>query len=213
MNTKNRIVQSALKYIDIPYVWGGESKSEGGFDCSGLVYNVLRDVGICSIRDTAQGYFNRFKNNPNTTQAGALLFFGKSTDKISHVAISCGDGTMIESIGTKSNTKNKPGKGVSISKINRRKDLVACRLPYVVATKPILKVPTPVLKRGSKGKEVEALQIFLNLNNPNVNLVVDGHFGEKTFAAVKLFQKNNWLQIDGIYGRHTMAVVKNMIVG
>ena len=40
-----RAVQIALRYLGIPYVWGG-STPEGGFDCSGLVMYVYAKLGI-----------------------------------------------------------------------------------------------------------------------------------------------------------------------
>lgn len=127
---KNDILSVAAKYIGMPYVWGGESVREGGFDCSGYVYNVLRDCDITKSRDTAQGYFNRFKKNRiYNKEAGALLFFGKSIKEITHVAICKNESQMYESIGGKKNTINNKGKGVTLSKISRRKDLVAiCRV-------------------------------------------------------------------------------------
>ena len=41
----SNIVNAAKNYIGTPYVWGGESSSEGGMDCSGFVYNALKDAG------------------------------------------------------------------------------------------------------------------------------------------------------------------------
>lgn len=127
---KNDILSVAAKYIGTPYVWGGESVREGGFDCSGYVYNVLKDCGVTKSRDTAQGYFNRFKKNRiYNKEAGALLFFGKSIKEITHVAICKNESQMYESIGGKKNTIKNKGKGVTLSKISRRKDLVAiCRV-------------------------------------------------------------------------------------
>ena len=57
----NRIdfVNKAKKYVGKPYVWGGESDAEGGFDCSGYVFNVLKDSGFPVGRLTAQGYYNK----------------------------------------------------------------------------------------------------------------------------------------------------------
>ena len=226
-----KIVDNAKKYIGIPYVWGGESKSEGGFDCSGLIYNALKDSSIICVRDTSQGYYNKYKNNPGTINIpGALLFFGKSVSSISHVAIATGDGKhMIESIGTKSNTKKKPGKGVTLSLISRRKGLVAVCLAYKTQTvkenQPQhkidllgfynIKIPTPVLKRGCRGREVEYLQKCLVINNPNCNIHADGIFGEKTFKAVKSFQSANpgCGAIDGIYGKHTRDVLAKLMEG
>ena len=45
MATAKTILANAKRYLGMPYVWGGDSKAEGGFDCSGYVYNVLRDSG------------------------------------------------------------------------------------------------------------------------------------------------------------------------
>ena len=50
-----------------------------------------------------------------------------------------------------------------------------------------------ILKLGSKGKQVKELQEFLCIE-------ADGNFGPQTENAVKSFQKNNKLIIDGIVG-------------
>lgn len=42
----NSVTQTAKKYLGAKYVWGGESMSEGGVDCSGLVVRTYRDMGI-----------------------------------------------------------------------------------------------------------------------------------------------------------------------
>jgi hypothetical protein len=53
-----------------------------------------------------------------------------------------------------------------------------------------------ILKIGSQGKEVKALQEFLKVNTT-------GTFGPKTDAAVKAWQKSNGLKDDGIVGPAT----------
>ena len=124
MNKK--ILDAASKYLGTPYVWGGENMSEGGFDCSGYIYNVLRDSDVNVPRDTAQGYYNRFKaNEVKAVEAAALLFFGKKKTKITHIAIAIDSKYMYESIGGRLNTKFNKGKGVTKSLINRRNDLIA----------------------------------------------------------------------------------------
>ena len=60
-----------------------------------------------------------------------------------------------------------------------------------------------LLKLGSKGKDVEFLQYFLNIK-------VDGDFGPATEDAVKLYQKQKSLKIDGVVGDDTWSVIKGM---
>ncbi len=208
----NKIVENCRKYLGKPYVWGGESMSEGGFDCSGYVFNVLNDSGIKVSRTTAQGYFDKFKNNSSVVDVGTLLFFGKSTKSITHVAICAGDGMMYESIGGKKNNKTTPGKGVTLSKMTRRKDFVAARKPYIEVVYPTIKVPKPPLKQGSRGKEVEYLQAFLVLNNPKCTIKIDGSFGSETLKWFKEFQRNNGLVVDGKYGSHSRDKVRELIL-
>ena len=207
-------IEVAKKYLGKPYVWGGESMSEGGYDCSGYVFNVLRDSGHNVPRDTAQGYYNRFKKNISTRNTvGALLFFGKSPEKITHIAISLGNGTMLESIGGKKNNKNNPGRGVSISDITRRKDLVCARLPYMESIDSTRKSPVviaqPTLRRGDMGMQVEFLQ--RNLNQLGYGCEPDGKFGNMTFNCLLDFQKKHGLIMDGIYGHQSYEKMRVLL--
>ena len=47
------------------------------------------------------------------------------------------------------------------------------------------------------------MYLFYNVNNVIHGLVVDGIFGSKTTAAVRDFQSNNGLSVDGIVGPNT----------
>lgn len=53
-----------------------------------------------------------------------------------------------------------------------------------------------LLRKGSRGPEVKLLQEFLNIGN-------DGIFGKGTEAAVKSWQSDNKLIVDGIIGPKT----------
>src|SRR5438067_6650348 len=44
------LVAAAERYLGCPYLWGG--KSFFGIDCSGLVQNAFRDLGLVVLRDT-----------------------------------------------------------------------------------------------------------------------------------------------------------------
>ena len=51
-------IKAAWKAIDpLPYVWGGESRHEGGVDCSGAIFNVQKRIGRPVPRTTARKYF------------------------------------------------------------------------------------------------------------------------------------------------------------
>lgn len=124
--TGNSIADTAQKYLGTPYVWGGESMAEGGMDCSGFVYNALKDAGYNVGRTTAQGYRNYGSVvDKSQMQAGDLVFFGKG--EASHIGIYLGNGKMIHSSGGSKNTKNNPGKGVEIADINSRSDFIEAR--------------------------------------------------------------------------------------
>ena len=51
---------------------------EGGMDCSGFVYNALKDAGYNVGRTTANGYRSYGKVvSKDAMQPGDLIFFGK----------------------------------------------------------------------------------------------------------------------------------------
>ena len=123
----SNIVNAAKNYIGTPYVWGGESMSEGGMDCSGFVYNALKDAGYNVGRTTAQGYRSYGTSvSKADMQPGDLIFFGKDGNA-SHIGIYIGNGQMIHSSGGSKNTKSNPGKGVSIINVDHRSDFLEAR--------------------------------------------------------------------------------------
>ena len=67
--------------------------------------------------------------------------------------------------------------------------------------------PGVVLRRGSKGSEVEQVQFWLSelaqFNSALPNLTVDGSFGAATQKAVEIFQQEQGLTADGVVGQAT----------
>jgi peptidoglycan hydrolase-like protein with peptidoglycan-binding domain len=59
----------------------------------------------------------------------------------------------------------------------------------------------PVLSRGATGAGVERLQ--QDLSSRGYSLTVNGSFDESTENAVKAFQKENNLTVDGVVGAQT----------
>jgi peptidoglycan hydrolase-like protein with peptidoglycan-binding domain len=63
-----------------------------------------------------------------------------------------------------------------------------------------------LVKQGSKGADVRAIQDVLNFHIRRLTaLAVDGDFGPLTHARVVEFQKSNQLKPDGIVGPNTMG--------
>lgn len=67
-----------------------------------------------------------------------------------------------------------------------------------------------LLKRGSKGSAVKTLQQNLN-KLMNAKLDVDGDFGPATEKAVKAFQKQYSLEVDGIVGNATQSKITSLL--
>ena len=63
-----------------------------------------------------------------------------------------------------------------------------------------------VLKKGSQGADVMALQIYLNVLGYSCG-TADGIYGKKTVDAVKAFQAANGLTADGIAGPKTLELI------
>jgi peptidoglycan DL-endopeptidase CwlO len=80
----------ALRYLGIPYQWGGASPATG-FDCSGLVMYVYAQLGIQLPHQSAAQFAYGTPVPRNELEPGDLLFY----DGLSHVAIYIGNGEIV----------------------------------------------------------------------------------------------------------------------
>jgi peptidoglycan DL-endopeptidase LytE len=92
-----RIVQIAMQYVGVPYVWGGTSPA--GFDCTGLVYYAYKKAGI-SIPRTIDGMA---ASGPRIARGQLLpgdivLFQGTYKPGLSHAGIYIGNGQFINAV-------------------------------------------------------------------------------------------------------------------
>ena len=90
------IMNMALTYQGVPYVWGGHSPS--GFDCSGLIYYCAQQYGISLPRCADTQYFegNGYHVDYDQLLPGDLVFFSSdSSYDIEHVGIYIGGNQFV----------------------------------------------------------------------------------------------------------------------
>jgi hypothetical protein len=83
------------QFYGLPYTWGG--RSSFGYDCSGFVQMMYRQMGISLPRDSKdQARWEGFVEvSFDSLKAGDLIFFGPSEDKIRHVGMFLGETLFI----------------------------------------------------------------------------------------------------------------------
>lgn len=86
------VVQSAEKYLGVPYVFGGTNPATG-LDCSGLVQRAYADLGVKLPRTAAeQAKVGQPVASLAQAQPGDLVAFGQPVD---HIGIYLGNGKMV----------------------------------------------------------------------------------------------------------------------
>ena len=99
--TGARILAEAQKYLGTPYVSGGASPS--GFDCSGFVYYVLKQLGYSVSRTPAAQFSIGTSVSKENLKPGDIVFFANTyISGISHVGIYAGNGQFIHSPNSRS---------------------------------------------------------------------------------------------------------------
>jgi NlpC/P60 family len=98
---RGRVIEAAAEQIGWPYVWGGESRAEGGFDCSGLVDYAYAAAGHpLAGRPTAAVLWQMGVPIPaDQLRPGDLAFLGAPSGQPYHVALYAGDGMVIVASG------------------------------------------------------------------------------------------------------------------
>ena len=100
---------AALKLLGSAYMWGGSSPS--GFDCSGFVWYVVRQVG----KPISRGMLGEYNSGPHPSRdelkPGDLVFFQNTyTAGLSHNGIYIGNGQFVSAVDE--------ALGVTVSSLN-----------------------------------------------------------------------------------------------
>ena len=193
-------------------------------DCSGLFTWAFRQLGgtmyhgsNTMYRDycTAKGRLSGGKRvDGQPLKRGTAVFTGTEADH-GHVGLYVGYGTVIEAAGTKA--------GVVASNVSADKWTFWGELkgvdysgedgaaaPASPEAGPVTSSNTPTLRKGSKGAYVTLLQKqLLDRGYALGSWGADGDFGSATEKAVRAFQGDQGLAVDGIVGPKTWAALGN----
>lgn len=173
------------------------------YDCRGFTRWILGRVGISLQGAGATSQWNtesnwEFKGTMDQYDGRVAVFFQKSTTKantMAHTGLLIGGGEVIHCSGT-------------VKREAIYKKITHFAVPKGLGgTKPM---PTtkPTLRKGDRGEYVTLLQTMLIQQGYCCGSKgADGIFGNDTVYAVKKFQLDNGLQMDGIVGSVTWAAL------
>ena len=198
-------------------------------DCAGLIKWFLWSDSMGNKAPTykasedkgATGFYNSCTEKGFITSMpeleGILLFKGNSETK-SHVGVYIGNGKIIEARGH--------NYGVVQSGLDNSWKYwgKCCYITYNASVTPseppqsssdrLINVETYQVRKGSVSLTVKSLQTLLKArgySDENGNaLDLDGEFGKHTDYAVRTFQKDHALEVDGIVGKNTWRALLNV---
>ncbi len=103
-------VAAAEAQVGWPYVWGGESRAEGGFDCSGLIDYAYAAAGDpLPGRPTAADLWHDSRPvSADELLPGDLAFVGTGSGAPHHVGMYVGDGTVVVAPHTGADVRFEP---------------------------------------------------------------------------------------------------------
>lgn len=109
------------------------------------------------------------------------------------------------------NNGNYPNDRVRRREINSGSSLIFgyARPKYPVkssANSSDINISLPTVRKGDSGNAVKILQAFLVAYEYSIGISgIDGEFGSDTESAVRQFQKNSKIEVDGIVGKDTWS--------
>ena len=98
ISTKESITDTALRFINSPYIWGGRVPS--GLDCSGYTQMLYKIHGYAIPRNSwQQAEAGKQIDFINDAVPGDLVFFDNERGKITHVGMILSQGLVIHASG------------------------------------------------------------------------------------------------------------------
>ena len=186
------------------YYPGGKTRC---FDCRGFTRWILKEVGL-SLQ--GGGCTSQWNDNTNWTQKGVIsdipsgvvccVFMQDKTDKkvMSHTGLYIGNGDIIHCSGC-----------VKRGKITD-KGWTHFAVPVGLNDDTPMPQDPPTIRNGSRGVWVTlAQEKLLERGYSCGKKGADGIFGKDTESAVRAFQRDSGLQVDGVVGHDTWDALLN----
>lgn len=196
------------KIRDNRYYYSMNRENEFAVDCSWLLITSLKEIGVDVHGATYTG------NMEKLTGAGFKriiikpgIAFQRGDILVKHISGSNGHTVLYlgnNQIAEACNKKN----GLRITTYYPNGYQYILRFDSKEAA-PTIKTPETI-RKGSKNINVGFLQLFLNTYEIN-RLKIDCDFGGKTEEAVKNFQLNKGLEVDGIVGVKTWTKIYSIM--
>jgi cell wall-associated NlpC family hydrolase len=150
--TGNAIVETAKKYLGVPYVLGGEDAN--GIDCSGLVQRVMKDLGVDVPRlVSGQSTLGTEVKSLKDAKPGDLIV----NDGGNHISIYLGDNKILYA--------PKPGDRVKINSVYfPESDIVTIRrvAPDKAAAAATAALSATAASAGTRDITTAALRNLMN---------------------------------------------------
>ena len=193
-------------------------------DCSGLFSWAFRKLGgyMYHGSDTMyrkycvnKGELKKGKRTDGATLKPGTAVFVWNGKKYSHVGLFVGGETVIEAMGTINGvtmTKVTAGKWTHWGELAGIDYVNTGNSEFIIHNSELYESETvkQTLRKGSKGDAVRELQtMLLKLGYDLGPCGIDGDFGKATEAAVRSFQSDHRLEVDGVVGKNTWAELIN----
>lgn len=200
------IAEVSKRVADKRYYYSQNRENEFATDCSDLIIKSLKAIGVDTFGATYTGNmitelmrsneFECFQFKTYAMKRGDILLKHTSANK-GHTVLYIGDNQILHA------------KGKDYGLVKER--YYANNYQYILRFKEGTNVTNLItIRKGCKSIEVGFLQLFLNKYNKE-RLEVDCDFGPKTEQAVKNFQLNYNLAVDGIVGVNTWSKVYSIM--
>lgn len=182
------------------------------FDCRGFTRWVLGQAGISLL---GAGATSQWNTSSNWTKKGLIAdlpagqvccLFMQNGKKMSHTGLHVGGGTVIHCSAEvkRGKTSDKGWTHYAVPKGLEGETLTGLEIQTVQPVSAAVSRPT--LRKGSRGDAVRELQEKLMDLGYDLGIYgADGIFGKKTLAAVKAFQRDCGIKVDGIVGPVTWS--------